>query len=67
MISIARFCIILLYAAMNCRFNKYFFLFLRKFVGIKRYIDVIRIVNRGRYVLKCRSRRKLIFYICCGK
>ena len=35
--------------------------------GIKRHTDATGTVNRGRYVLKCRSRRKLTLYICCGK
>ncbi|AJE54379.1 hypothetical protein AC789_1c00800 [Escherichia coli] len=57
----------MLHAEMNCRFNKHFSLLLRKPAGIKRHTDATGTVNRGRYVLKCRSRRKLTLYICCGK
>ena len=47
--------------------NKHFSLFLRKPAGIKRHTDATGTVNQRRYVLKCRSRRKLTLYICCGK
>jgi len=47
----------------NCRLNKHFSNLLRKVADVRHGACATGTVIRGRYVLKCRSRRKLTLYI----